>query len=150
MNQQKEGIEAPAVKKSQRGLFSSIINHKCPRCREGDLFLNKALSFRKPFKMPANCPNCNQSFVLEPGFFWGAMYVDYALSSMVMLSGFAVVFFVFHKGIFFSFGVALALCMLLYIFIFRLGRSMWIHMFVKPSPRYVGPERSGHLDREEA
>jgi hypothetical protein len=33
--------------------------------------------------MNTRCPHCNLRYEIEPGFFWGAMYVNYALSVLV-------------------------------------------------------------------
>ncbi|MGB0368672.1 MAG: DUF983 domain-containing protein, partial [Flavobacteriales bacterium] len=59
----------------------SMLRLKCPRCHEGDLFLHKnPYSFTKLEKMPDNCPVCDQKYWPEPGFYYGAMYVSYALT----------------------------------------------------------------------
>lgn len=59
--------------------LQSLIACKCPRCQEGEVFKNSA--FSKDYRsMNANCPKCNLRYELEVGFFWGAMYVGYALN----------------------------------------------------------------------
>ncbi len=108
----------------------SIFHQKCPRCHEADLFTNKLSSMKGVFSMPERCPRCNQDFVIEPGFYWGSMYVAYALSSGIMLSGFAVLFFLFDLELKLAFGIVLVIVLLLYGFIFRLSRSIWINMYV--------------------
>ncbi|MBC7384320.1 MAG: DUF983 domain-containing protein [Bacteroidia bacterium] len=35
--------------------------------------------------METHCPVCDLQFEIEPGFFWGAMYVSYALTVGMML-----------------------------------------------------------------
>jgi uncharacterized protein (DUF983 family) len=62
--------------------FRSIVQGRCPRCRRGKVF-------QKPFwhpgfsRMNKKCPHCNFRYEIEPGFFWGAMYVNYALSVFI-------------------------------------------------------------------
>ncbi|HTF81636.1 MAG TPA: hypothetical protein VL947_07920 [Cytophagales bacterium] len=35
----------------------------------------------KRVRMHQRCANCNYNFYKEPGFYWGAMYVSYGLST---------------------------------------------------------------------
>lgn len=51
---------------------------KCPRCRTGKMFGAGTFSLRQ--KMNKNCPHCGFKFEIEPGFFYVAMFVSYALS----------------------------------------------------------------------
>src|SRR3546814_4037395 len=37
-------------------------------------------------KMNKNCPVCNLQFEIEPGFYWGAMYLSYALNVAEMVT----------------------------------------------------------------
>lgn len=119
-------------KKGQKGY--AILQHKCPRCHSGDLYKTSVWSSKKPFGMLDNCRECGQPFVLEPGFYWGAMYVAYALSAFVMLSGMVIGLFVFEKGIIESFIPTFILLILLYVPIFRMARAIWINIFVHYAP----------------
>jgi uncharacterized protein (DUF983 family) len=110
---------------------AAILQHKCPSCREGAMFKSRLWSFRKPFEMRDNCLVCGQEFVLEPGFYWGAMYVAYGLSAFVMLAGMAIGLFVFKAGIIETFIPTFIVLSFLYVPIFRMARSIWIHMFVR-------------------
>jgi uncharacterized protein (DUF983 family) len=55
----------------------AMLHAKCPRCRRGDMFKGGAYSFGK---ININCPHCNMHFEIEPGYFYAAMYVSYALN----------------------------------------------------------------------
>ncbi|MFB0924423.1 MAG: DUF983 domain-containing protein, partial [Vicingaceae bacterium] len=62
-------------------IVSSILTCKCPKCHEGNLFLNeKTYQYKKFLDMPDNCPKCNQDYQIEAGFYLGAMFVSYALT----------------------------------------------------------------------
>ena len=67
----------------------SIFKMKCPKCHETDLFINK-----NPFKldgffgMPKQCSVCHQKFELEPGFYYGSMYVSYGVTIAYLVSVF--------------------------------------------------------------
>ena len=59
----------------------SVINRKCPHCHEGDFFVT-----RNPYDLSHTgdlleaCSVCRRKFEPEPGFYYGGMYVSYALS----------------------------------------------------------------------
>lgn len=113
----------------------SIVNFKCPKCHVGDLYPTTLTSFSKIFTMYDTCPACGQKYVLEPGFFWGAMYIAYMLSSGILLVGFALLFFVFNIAIMTAFWILLAVLALLYGLIFRLARAIWINIYVHYDPK---------------
>jgi uncharacterized protein (DUF983 family) len=115
----------------------SIVNFKCPRCHEGDLFPTRLLSFKSTFKMNDACNSCDQKYVLEPGFYWGAMYIAYMISSGILLVTFFVLFFGFGIDLVITFSIALLLMLLLYGLIFRLARSIWINLYI----RYRDPKK---------
>ncbi len=58
---------------------------KCPRCQSGKIFKSSAVNLRKFTDMNADCPVCGLHFEIEPGFFWGAMYVSYTITTGMML-----------------------------------------------------------------
>lgn len=65
----------------------SIINNKCPHCHEGQYFKsNNAYSPTEFNDMNPSCPVCGQKYELEPGFYYGAMYVSYALNVAIMVT----------------------------------------------------------------
>jgi len=57
--------------------FSAMLHCKCPRCRRGNMFRGGIYSFGG---ININCPHCNMLFEIEPGYFYAAMYVSYALN----------------------------------------------------------------------
>lgn len=59
--------------------FQAVIQCKCPRCRKGDIFTGNAYAFKLQ-KTNINCPYCNLKFEREPGFFYVAMFVSYAMN----------------------------------------------------------------------
>lgn len=63
-------------------VLTDIVLDKCPRCKEGLVFQNSNLFAYKVVKMNSKCPCCQYSFTKEPGFYWGAMYVSYGLSTL--------------------------------------------------------------------
>lgn len=114
----------------------SIIANKCPRCSEGNLFLTRnPYNFSNIDKMPDNCPNCGQKYWIEPGFYYGAMYVSYALTIALSVAVFVAMTVLWHFDIKWYLGLNFTAMAILFPLIFRLSRSIWIHIFVKPEAK---------------
>lgn len=59
----------------------AMLHAKCPRCRRGNMFDGGMYSFGSN-RINLNCPHCRMIFEIEPGYFYAAMYVSYALNIM--------------------------------------------------------------------
>jgi len=59
-------------------------SQKCPHCHKGRVFLKPVFSFGF-MKMYENCPVCSQKYEIEPGFFWGSMYVSYFITVAIVI-----------------------------------------------------------------
>jgi uncharacterized protein (DUF983 family) len=57
----------------------AMLHCKCPRCRRGDMFKGGPYQFGSN-KILDRCPHCNLYYEIEPGYFYAAMYVSYALN----------------------------------------------------------------------
>lgn len=101
----------------------AIFRMKCPRCHQGDLY--KTSIFEGIYNMHDHCPKCNQALEPEPGFYWGAMYIGYALSSGYMLSGVALGIWGFGVSPMRAFAFTLVLGILIVPLTARLARSIW-------------------------
>ncbi len=64
--------------------FSAIVNAKCPKCRRGNIFSGSlyGLNFQRTNEY---CSHCGMRFEIEPGYFYGAMYVSYVFVVAEML-----------------------------------------------------------------
>lgn len=112
----------------------SVTHFKCPKCHQGDLYPTKIHSFKGWFTMNNHCDHCGQKYNLEPGFYWGAMYIAYMVSSFFIFAFFALYFFVLNITVSYAFILSLASLILLYPFIFRTARAIWINIYVHYSP----------------
>ena len=62
-------------------MLVNILQTKCPRCHKGDLFESKnPYHFGKMTVSKTHCSSCGLKYEIEPGFFFGAMYISYALN----------------------------------------------------------------------
>lgn len=61
-------------------ILVDIVSNRCPRCKSGHVFKSNNLFSYKKVEMHKKCPQCELNFTKEPGFYWGSMYVSYALA----------------------------------------------------------------------
>jgi len=66
-------------------LLLAVLQSKCPRCRRGKIFSGSLYGFNLQ-RTNETCSHCHMRFEIEPGFFYGAMYVSYAFVVAEMLN----------------------------------------------------------------
>jgi uncharacterized protein (DUF983 family) len=116
----------------KRTKLYSILNNRCPHCHEGRFFkTDNPFSLRTFDKMNMRCPVCNEGFEFETGFYYGAMYVSYALT--VAFGVFEYIIFSFLIGLdAYAFLIIFAVSIVLLMTVFyRTSRLIWINFFVK-------------------
>ncbi|MFB0937888.1 MAG: hypothetical protein ACI89R_001369 [Candidatus Azotimanducaceae bacterium] len=115
----------------------SILNNKCPRCNEGDFYVEKSVwSFKNLLKLHENCSNCNLKYMMEPSFFFGAMFVNYALSVLIGIITFVIAKLAIGLTINQSF-VSIIVALILFTPIcLRLARLIWIRIFVSYDEKF--------------
>ena len=135
-------------KKGKPSYVLSILTNKCPRCREGELFLSKnAYAFKKSLyiKMNDHCPTCGQRTEIEVGFYYGTSYVSYALTVAYSVATFAawwllLGFSIYDNSIFYWLGVNSVSLLLLQPVFMRISRTLWLSWFVKYDPDWQDHE----------
>ncbi|MFY0629807.1 MAG: DUF983 domain-containing protein [Flavobacteriaceae bacterium] len=115
----------------------SVLMGKCPRCHEGDFF-EFPFTFhpKKITKLHKNCPSCNLKYMIEPSFFYGAMYVNYGITVALSIITFLLAKLVFAFSLLQSFAAIFLVLLLLAPFNLRVSRVIWINMFVKFDPNH--------------
>lgn len=121
----------------RKSKLNSIITCKCPRCRQGNLFVEKnPWVYSTMLTMPDNCPVCNQDFKIEPGFYIGALWTSYPIVVVFGIILFLILNFVFQLTFFpTAFIIAMSL-IVLQPAIMRWGRAIWIGITVKYDPSF--------------
>jgi uncharacterized protein (DUF983 family) len=109
----------------------SIAHMKCPRCQEGDIFVYRnTYNLKKTGIMHRHCPVCGLNYTPEPGFYFGAGYVSYAMSVGVAIAIFAALFPFLHWDHFEIYiGVIAGTLLLAAPLFFRLSRVIWLNFF---------------------
>lgn len=109
----------------------SIFRHRCPRCHEGKVFVEaNPYNLTKLTQMHEKCDQCGLKYEIENGFFYGSMYVAYALTVAVSVAVF-VAYFTFAEVdvttyLLLNAGVLIVSMPLL----FRLARMIWLNIFI--------------------
>jgi uncharacterized protein (DUF983 family) len=109
----------------------SIFTWKCPRCQEGNFFKNSFTLYpSKITKIYSNCPNCNLKYMLEPSFYFGAMYINYGITVAISIIAFLISKLVFNLSLLQSFAIIFTTLFVLAPLNLRMSRIIWINMFV--------------------
>lgn len=128
----------------KKSLISAVLGCRCPRCREGSLFVNpRTYSWERFGENHRVCPVCGVSLQPEPGFYFGAAYVSWALTVALWISvlvalkvldafGWVDYGFLTHPGkLLITGGVA---TLVLFPWLFRMSRTIWAHFFITSEP----------------
>ncbi len=110
----------------------SIFTNKCPKCHQGDFFVdNKIYNLKTFVKMHNTCKHCNEAFNKEVGFYYGAMYVSYGVNIAYGVALFLLTTIILKLNVI-VFLIAFALLILvLFPWTMRISRLIYINLFVK-------------------
>jgi uncharacterized protein (DUF983 family) len=114
----------------------SILTGTCPKCQNESMYLDKnPLHFNKILKMHENCSHCGLRYQIEPSFFYGAMYVSYGLNVAFGIAAFIISFVIFGSSLKVAFIAIIASLIVLFPFVLRWSRNIYINMFVSYDPK---------------
>jgi len=126
-------------KMPKRSKLESILQERCPRCREGRMFVSAKYDLKKFDKMHKTCGRCGLNYELEPGYYTGAMYVSYAFSvAIFVIVGFMLFIFFDDPEIYVYVLTILMTIVVLFPLLFRYSRVIYLHVFggVNYNPDY--------------
>ncbi|MRX41414.1 DUF983 domain-containing protein [Flavobacterium sp. LC2016-23] len=116
--------------------LNSILTGSCPKCQNESMYSDKnPLHLTKVLKMNDHCSHCGLKYQIEPSFFYGAMYVSYGLNVAVGIAAFIISFVFFQTTIEQSFIAIVISLIVLFPFVLRLSRNLYINMFVSYDPK---------------
>jgi len=117
--------------------LNSILTGSCPRCQNESMYLDKnPLHFSKIIKMNEKCSHCGLKYQIEPSFFYGAMYVSYGLNVGISIATFIVSYLIFKSSIKTSFIAIIISNIILFPFVLRWSRNIYINIFVSYNPDF--------------
>lgn len=84
--------------------------------------------------MPDRCPVCNQDFQIEPGFYIGALWTSFPIVIFIMTLLSILLLVLIKMELEWFFVAITVILLLLQPIIIRLGRVIWINIFVDYDP----------------
>lgn len=117
----------------------SVLTNRCPRCREGKLFVtNNPYDFKNSnyIKMHEHCPVCGQLTDIEVGFYYGTSYVSYAVTVAFSAVSFALWWLVlgfslYDNSVWYWLLFNTVTMLALQPVFMRLSRTLWLSWFVR-------------------
>ena len=109
----------------------SILTGTCPKCHEESMYLEKnPYKLNDLYKMNDTCSHCHTQYLIEPSFFYGAMYVSYGLTVAIGVAIFVTLNVILGLPVKTTF-----ICIILGIIALmpitaRLARNIYINMFI--------------------
>ncbi len=116
----------------------SIFTGTCPRCQNESMYTNK-----NPYKLAEvldineSCSHCQLTYRMEPSFFYGAMYVSYAVGIAFAVAAGSISYFIFKVSINMLFVAIIGTLIVFAPIIMRLSRNIWINIFVHYDKNYA-------------
>jgi uncharacterized protein (DUF983 family) len=113
--------------------YSTFFN-KCPRCHQGKILKYPPYQIGKLLETEETCTNCDLKYEKEPGFFYGAMYVSYALTSGIFIVTYILQITLLNLPITMFAIFMVSLLLFTFPFIARWSRILWLNFFVTFDP----------------
>ena len=105
---------------------------KCPKCHEGDFFVSHPYDLRRVGDIHEKCPVCELKFEREPGFFYGAMYVSYALGVALFVTLWvSMLLFLPSIETWAQIFIIISVSVVLTPYLYALSKIIWANFFFK-------------------
>ncbi|MEN9699067.1 MAG: hypothetical protein RLZZ301_265 [Bacteroidota bacterium] len=109
----------------------SIVRMTCPQCQEGKFLVSSPYDFKNLGDVRKECDVCGLKYEREPGFYYGAMYVSYALGVALFVTIWTSCKLWFPS---FSAGVQIGLVVFFTItlspYLYALSKIIWANFFI--------------------
>lgn len=126
-----------------------MLTGKCPVCQQGNMYENSnPYLLSKTIAVKENCSHCNFRFRLEPSFFFGAMYVSYALGVAVAIAAFIISYLIFGMHRLYIMLSISAVLLVLMPLIMRLSRNIWLGIFIGFDPKKAANTREQNFEQQ--
>ena len=113
----------------------SILTGSCPKCHQESMYTDaNPYHLGSLFKMHERCSHCSTKYKMEPSFFYGAMYVSYAVGIAFAVAAFVITFLFIGTSLVNTFIAIVATLVVFMPVIIRLSRNIWINFFVSYDP----------------
>ena len=113
----------------------SILFGKCPKCHQDLMYQTKnPYHLSETLKMHERCSHCGTKYKIEPSFFYGSMYVSYAVGIAFAVAAFVVSNIFLGSSLKVAFGCIVGTLVCFMPIIMRLSRNIWINFFMNYDP----------------
>ena len=114
----------------------SIFTGTCPVCQEESMYKeDNPYKISRLFDMHERCSNCHTKYKMEPSFFFGAMYVSYAVGIAFAVAAFVIAYFILDMTRLATFISIVAVLIVFLPVIIRWSRNIWINFFFSYDPK---------------
>ncbi|MCX2837257.1 DUF983 domain-containing protein [Salinimicrobium sp. MT39] len=114
----------------------SIFTGTCPVCQEESMYKeDNPYKISKLFAMHDRCSNCGTKYKMEPSFFFGAMYVSYAVGIAFATAAFVISYFFLSLPLLPTFIIIVATLIIFLPVIVRWSRNIWVNFFFSYDPK---------------
>jgi len=126
----------------------SIFKSKCPRCHQGDFFVDSnPYHLKNAGNIKANCSHCDLKYSPELGFYYGGMYVSYGIGIALFVADWIALSVLYPDY------PPMLLISLLFVslivlgpYIYALSKIIWANMFFSYEKDYAQSEKKSKND----
>ena len=124
----------------------SIFRGKCPVCHEGKVFTHKNVFHPSRFDvMEERCSACGHKYEKEVGFFYGAMYVGYALSVALSVAAFVSTYLIYSETPYWVYIINIIVVLIVLAPVtFRGARLIWMNFFSSYNSSAIDTHKNSH------
>ena len=110
----------------------SILTGTCPKCQNESMYqVRNPYKLNATLKMNETCSHCGTRYKIEPSFFYGAMYVSYAVGIAFAMAAFIIArYFIGIEDLLVTFFIIMGTLIGFMPIIMRLSRNIWINIFM--------------------
>lgn len=108
----------------------SIFTGSCPVCQKESMYVeSNPYKLSDTLKMHERCSHCDTKYKIEPSFFYGAMYVSYAVGIAFAVAAFIISYYFLGFSLVTAFVAIIGTLFVFAPIIMRLSRNIWINFF---------------------
>lgn len=116
----------------------SIFTGVCPVCHQESMYKERnPYKLTRIFDMNERCSHCNTKYKIEPSFFFGAMYVSYAVGVAISFCVFLIAYYGFKTSLLGAFWTIVIALVILMPIIIRLSRNIWINIYLHYDKKFA-------------
>lgn len=109
----------------------SILTGACPKCHQESMYENKnPYVLTDVLRIGEKCSHCGTKYRMEPSFFYGSMYVSYAVGIAFAVAAFVISYLFLGASLQIVFISIIGTLIVFAPIIMRLSRNIWINFFM--------------------